>query len=306
MGASAAGSGGAGRRAGGAVAVLVAVVLGAAGCGAGAVPAGPGATPAPTTTPGSPAQPPPADSEPTGAGAPERALPVYYVVETPVGPRLQREFHRVAGTDDGSDAVREMLASPTGQDPDHRNPWPAGTRLREPVTTGGGAITVDLTGLAPGGQVGTAGAEAAVQQLVHTVQGALGSTDPVRILLDGAPVDELFGAVDTSGPVRRGDPYSTRSLVQIDSPAHGAVVGRTVEVTGEAAVFEATLLWDVSRDGEVVASGFTTTAEGQRFAPFAFTVELEPGEYVVRISEDDPSGGEGRPVMTADKAITVR
>jgi hypothetical protein len=56
----------------------------------------------------------------------------------------------------------------------------------------------------------------------------------------------------------------------------------------------------------VVASGFTTTAEGQRFAPFAFTVELEPGEYVVRISEDDPSGGEGRPVMTDDRTVTVR
>lgn len=286
-----------GRRAGGMVGALLVVVLGTAACATGPAPTGPAPTPAPTPAPA---------ATPAGADAPEHALPVYYVVETPVGPRLQREFHRVAGTDDGSDAVREMLASPTGQDPDHRSPWPAGTRLREPVAADGGVITVDLTGLTTGAQVGTAGAEMAVQQLVHTVQGALGSTDPVRILLDGAPVDELFGAVDTSGPVRRGDPYATRSLVQIDAPAHGAVVGRIVEVTGEAAVFEATLLWDVSRDGEVVASGFTTTAEGQRFAPFAFTVELEPGEYVVRISEDDPSGGEGRPVMTDDRTVTVR
>ncbi len=260
----------------------------------------------PTACAAEPGPPPPVPVVAAQPAGPERALPVHYVVETPVGPRLLREFHRIPGTDDGSDAVREMLASPTGLDPDLRTPWPAGTRLRTPVTAADGVITVDLTGVGPGAQLGTAGAEIAVQQLVHTVQGALGSTDPVRILLDGAPVDELFGAVATRDPVRRGDPYATRSPVQIDAPAHGAVVGRTVEVTGMAAVFEATLLWDVSRDGETVASGFATTAEGQRFAPFAFTVELEPGEHVVRISEDDPSGGEGRPVISDDRAITVR
>jgi hypothetical protein len=118
-------------------------------------------------------------------------------------------------------------------------------------------------------------------------------------------VPELWGAVGTAAPVERGDPYALRSLVQIDSPAEGARVGREVEVRGEAAVFEATVLWEVLRDGAVVQKGFTSTAEGQRFAPFAFTVTLEPGEYTVRISEDDPSDGEGRPVLTDDKSFTV-
>jgi hypothetical protein len=93
--------------------------------------------------------------------------------------------------------------------------------------------------------------------------------------------------------------------VQIDSPAEGAQVGREVEVRGEAAAFEATVLWEVLRDGAVVRKGFTSTAEGQRFAPFAFTVTLEPGEYTVRVHEDDPSDGEGRPVLTDDKTFTV-
>ncbi len=242
---------------------------------------------------------------PTAPAGPERALPVYYVAETAAGPRLQREFHRVAGTDPAGDALREMFAAPTGLDPDYRNPWPAGTRLRAPVTAADGTITVDLTGLTPGAQVGTAGAEMAVQQLVYTVQGALQSTDPVRILVDGEPED-LFGAVSTADPVGRGDGYATRSLVQIDAPAHGAVVGRSVRISGEAAVFEATLPWEVLADGVVVRSGVAMTAEGQRFAPFAFTVDLPPGDYVVRITEDDPSAGEGRPVMSDDKAITVR
>jgi hypothetical protein len=34
-------------------------------------------------------------------------------------------------------------------------------------------------------------------------------------------------------------------------------------------------------------------------------VTLEPGEYTVRIREDDPSGGEGRPALTDDRMFTV-
>ena len=144
-----------------------------------------------------------------------------------------------------------------------------------------------------------------MQQLVFTVQDASQSSDPVRILLDGRPVDRLWDAVDTSAPVERGDAYALRSLVQIDSPAHGATVGAPVEVIGEAAVFEATVRWQVLRDGAVVRSGFTSTTEGQRFAPYTFEVDLAPGEYIVRVLEDDPSGGEGRPVLSDDKAVTV-
>jgi hypothetical protein len=257
--------------------------------------------PAPAVQATAPQSTPPAE---TRGDESQVALPVYYVAETAAGFRLQREFHRVPSADPPSDAVREMLARPTGIDPDYRNPWPAGTTLRAPVRTTDGEIVVDLTGLGPA-QVGTELAELAVQQLVFTVQGALQKTDPVRILVDGQQVDELWGAVDISQPVRRGDAYALRSLVQIDAPAHGATVGRVVEVTGEAAVFEATVHWEVLRDGAVVRSGFTSTSEGQRFAPFAFEVTLDPGQYVVRIREDDPSGGEGRPVLTDDKAITV-
>jgi hypothetical protein len=217
---------------------------------------------------------------------------------------LQREFHRVPTTDPASDAVREMLAAPTGTDPDYHSHWPAGTQLRSPVRTENGTIVVDLA-LPQDSQVGAEFAQLTVQQLVFTVQAALQSTDPVRILVDGAPVDQLW-EVATAEPVTRGDEYALRSLVQIDGPAHGSVVGPNVEVTGEAAVFEATVGWQVLRSGAVLRSGFTSTTEGQRFAPFAFTVPLAPGEYVIRVLEDDPSDGEGRPVLTDDKAVTVR
>jgi hypothetical protein len=253
----------------------------------------PSPTPAPTQVPT-----PPPESD----GGPQVAVPVYYVAETAAGFRLQREFHRVATSDPAGAAVREMLAD--GTDPDYRTHWPRGTTLRAPVVHEAGEIVVDLAGVGSA-QVGTALAELTVQQLVFTVQAALQSVDPVRILVDGRQVPELWGAVNTAEPVQRGDPYVLRSLVQIDTPAHGALVGRDVQVSGEAAVFEATVLWEVLRDGELVQKGAAGTAEGQRFAPFAFTVTLEPGEYTVRIREDDPSGGEGRPVLTDDRTFTV-
>ncbi len=233
-----------------------------------------------------------------------RAVPVYYAADTPSGPRLQREFHAVATIDVGSAAVREMLGA-RPLDEDYRTLWPGTAALRSSVTREGGAIVVDLTGVgreAPD----RATAALALQQLVLTVQGALQSTDPVRVLVDGQRTDRLWGLVDVGTPVARADQTAVRSLVQIDSPADGATVGRDVVVTGEAAVFEATLPWEVRQGDRVVASGVATTAEGQRFSPYRFTVRLEPGQYVLVVTEDDPSGGAGRPPFTDTKRITVR
>ncbi|NMI01942.1 Gmad2 immunoglobulin-like domain-containing protein [Pseudonocardia acidicola] len=242
---------------------------------------------------------------PAPAAPAPQALPVYYVGQTAAGYRLFREFHPVAAADPASEAVREMLAV-RAADPDYRSYWPAGTRLLSPVTRADGVITVDLSAEAASpAQVGAELAELTVQQLVFTVQAALQATDPVRVLIAGRPVPELWGHVPLARPVARGDEYTVRSLVQIDAPADGAGVGPEVTVTGEAAVFEATLPWQVRRDGAVVRSGVTSTQEGQRFSPFRFTVPLEPGVYEVRVTEDDPSGGEGRPPLVDTKRVTV-
>jgi hypothetical protein len=235
----------------------------------------------------------------------ERAVPLYYVTDTPAGPRLAREFRRVrVDTDPGTAAVTALFAAPTGAVPEHRNTWPTGSALAAPVTHADGVVTVDLTAQA----AGTTPADPilAVQQVVYTVTGALGTTDPVQVLVAGKQVTRLWGdGVDTSRPVARADPLGIRVLVGIDDPADGASVRSPVRIAGEAAVFEATLLWEIRQNGSVVRSGSTTTAEGQRFAPYAFSVELPPGDYEIRVAEDDPSGGAGRPVMTDTRRITV-
>lgn len=245
----------------------------------------PATTRTPTTLAGAPTVGAPV-ANPADQG---RALPIYYVAQTAAGPRLQREFHRLAAVDPASEAVRAMLAQPTGTDPDYHNPWPAGTTLRAPVTSTPGAITVDLSSAPPADPLAT-------QQLVFTVQGALGVTTPVRLLHDGVPVGP---------PIPRGDAYALRSLVQIDGPADGTSTTSPLTVDGEAAVFEATVHWTVESAGKVVRTGVTATAEGQVFAPFRFSLELPPGRYTVRISEDDPSDGAGRPVLTDDRSVVI-
>lgn len=234
-----------------------------------------------------------------------RALPVYYVARTDAGPRLYREFHSVSTADPVSDAVRELLAAPTGTDPDYHSNWPAGTGLASPVRHSGGVFTVNLTGPVNTALIGAELAEFTVQQLVYTVQGAAQSTDPVRITVDSGPIAELWGHVATDKPIGRADPYATRSLVQIDNPADGARVGRTFTVSGEAAAFEANVPWEVLRGGSVVRSGHTMTGDGTRFSAYEFTLTLEPGEYTVRVLQDDPSGGEGGPPVDDTKVVQV-
>ncbi|MFR9801504.1 Gmad2 immunoglobulin-like domain-containing protein [Pseudonocardia sp. RS010] len=233
---------------------------------------------------------------------------VWFVGSTPAGDRLYRERRALAeGGPDGvppdpaGTAVRELLAG-RPQDPDYRTDWPAGVALRGPVTHADGVFTVDLA--PPGPLPGPAGL--ALQQLVQTVQSTTGVGDPVQVLVDGRPASTLLG-VDVSRPLTAEDPLVVRALVQLDDPVEGALVGSPVAVSGEAAVFEATVVWAV-RDpsGRTVRSGFATTTEGQTFAPYRFEVPLAAGTYDLVVSEDDPSGGEGRAPMTDTARITVR
>jgi hypothetical protein len=290
-------------RHGGDAGAWTALVLGAAllaGCSASTVGTG-----VPVVPPAGPSVTAPPGESP----ATQQALPLYYVTDTPAGPRLAREFRRLPvssdpATDRGTAAVTALLAAPTGNVPGHRNTWPVGAAPAAPVTHADGVVTVDLNARAAAAE--PADPILAVQQLVYTVTGALGTTDPVQLLVAGEQVPRLWDdGVDTSRPVPRADPLGVRVLVGIDDPAEGATLRSPVRVSGEAAVFEATLLWEVRRGDAVVRSGFTSTAEGQRFAPYAFSLDLPPGDYEIRVTEDDPSDGAGRAAMTDSRRVTV-
>jgi len=261
-----------------------------------------------TPDPGSSSSTEPAPSstaEPTTTDSSMITVPVYYATDTGTDLRLVREFRSLP--DAGGPALTAARAVLAGSplDPDYTGLWNPAGEVRS-VRTVDGTVEVDLSTAATVTTTGSAGAELAVQALVYSVTGALQSDDPVRILVEGTPVDELFGVLDTRAPIARDDPLSVRLLVQINEPNQGDVVGPTVTVGGEAAVFEATLPWKVlAPDGAVLQSGTAMTSEGQRFAPFSFTVTLEPGDYVVVITQDDPSDGEGGPLQQDSRAFTV-
>ncbi len=248
--------------------------------------------------------PSPSPTRSTSPPAKTTTVDVYYMVDTRVGLRLAREQHDVPESRAVEAAIAAMIAG--ADDPDYTTTWNPDTRIRS-VRRHGGDVTVDLSADARRANVGSAGAALMIQQLVHTVTGAAPGTAEVTLLIDGEPAGELWGAVSWDGPVRRDQPMDVRHLVQIDTPRERSVVMSPVVVTGEAAVFEATLPWRVlDRTGRTVRSGVAQTSEGQRFARFRFEIPLPPGNYTIEITEDDPSGGVAGARMTDTKTIVIR
>jgi hypothetical protein len=229
---------------------------------------------------------------------------VYYLADTRSGLRLTREVRDLPGADPAKEAVQAMIAGP--QDPDYRSTWNPRTKVLS-VSRAGSVVAVDLSAAAGKASVGSDVAQRMVQQLVYTVTEAVRRPHAkVRLTLAGQPAGDLWGAVSWRDPVGRADPAAVRMLVQIDSPRDGATTGSPVKVSGEADAFEANVPWQVlDGNGNVVRQGATTAREGMTFSPYSFAVKLPPGTYTVRVTEDDPSGGEGGAPMADTKRITV-
>ena len=231
------------------------------------------------------------------------AVPAYYAIDTRAGLRLARETAEVETDDPVVTAVERMITGPA--DPDYSTTWNPATQVLG-VSRQGETIVVNLSEDARTADVGSPGAALMIQQLVYTVTEASEEDVPVQLLIEGEPAGELWGAVAWDGPVSREDPLNVRMLVQIDVPGEGADVTSPVAVSGDAAAFEANVPWKVlDSGGAEVQAGNTLTSEGQTFAPFSFTVDLEPGTYTIVITEDDPSDGAGGTPMSDSKTVTV-
>lgn len=282
-------------------AVLAATLVLLAGCGDDDEPDG---TTAPSTTTAAPTSAAPASptgepTEPAGVWA-----TVYFMVDTRAGLRLARERQEL-GDDSVQQAVEAMIAGP--QDPDYSTPWNPGTEVLA-VTQEDGLITVDMSEAARIANIGSEGAALMIQQLVWTVTEAAGdATAGVQLLIEGEPAGDLWGVMTWEYPAARAEAMEVRMLVQLDVPAENEVFPSSpVTISGEAAAFEANVPWRITdADGAEVASGFTLTSEGQTFAPFSFDVELEPGEYVVEVTEDDPSDGAAGTPMSDTRTFSV-
>lgn len=266
-----------------------------------------------------------AEPSPTPSASPTETEPsvervaaaVYYVGDTPHGPRLYREFVRVPA-DDRLEAAVDFAIGGGMSDPDYRTLWPRTTGDVQVSLDGvgdDGTITVDLPDTDAHDRPSSMTereAQLAIQQVIYTAQGAVGGRIPVQFLMNGNHTDTVLG-VPTSEPLANDNPVETLSLVNISSPGEGDVVtGDSLEVSGVANSFEANVPMRILQGGKVAWQGFTT-AEGcceEKLFPFSTTVDvsaLAPGEYVLEASTDDPSGGaEGNGPFVDTKRIVIR
>jgi hypothetical protein len=267
-------------------------------------------TPSTSSTP-----PPSSSSEPTtsapstttATGGELDAVPVYWVGDSKVDSWLYREFQTVPDVGGELKSAVQQAMSGDPLDPDYRTAWSEPSSLE--VTRDGDAITVDVSADAfANGQVGSKEALLAVQQVVWTATAAAGSPGPVTILVDGGPSD-AWGAVALGEPMTRD--VALQPGIWLDTPNEGAEVpAGTVTVSGVSRAFEGTIQWEVvDTAGTVVQDGFTQGGANETFAPFEIEVDLQAGEYVVHVWDDDESDGEsaeGPRIFEQTRAFTVR
>jgi len=242
-------------------------------------------------------------------------LAVYFVGDTPAGPRLFREFQQetvAAGWTQRLVVALDRAVHGDAVDDDYGTAWPSGSPgvVSADVDEASGQILItlgqgaDLT-LPPAGSTPDAG-RLAVQQLVYTAQAVVKERLPVVFAgPDGEPLDSVLG-VDVSPEVVEAPAIDVQAPVWVATPQDGEQVGRTFTVEGRGAFFEANVSWQLLRGGQVVADGFATAEECCTLSPYSFRVTADPGDYVLRVFEADVSGGEGVGEQQDTKRITVR
>ncbi len=238
------------------------------------------------------------------------AVPIYFVGDTPQGPRLFREFRQVEADNPLAEAVALMTAG-DADDPDYRTLYPDGSFASVEFSEGAGAIVVqvndDSWNTPPGGMTKQQ-AKLAVQQLVYTVQGVQQDRLPVLVQKGSDPVP-LFG-VSTEGGLKEAPQNNVLALVNVTQPQENSEPGATFLASGVANSFEATVPWEVrDESGAKVLDGFATAEGwGDHLYPWESVVDasgLPPGTYTFVAMTDDPSGGEGGGPTEDTKTFTL-
>lgn len=251
--------------------------------------------PGPIDTPTSAVDPTPTEDS-TDATIPTLGTYGYYLGDTSSGTGLYREYVEVPANNPLDAALLALQTTPT--DPDYRTPWPTGS-FADAGFDGigkGGVITVVLADGSlhdrPAG-MSQAEAEAAIQQVVYTMQGAVDA--PVQFMFNHNPIDQVLG-VPTSEPLASASPLATLSHVSISDPPEGMTVSGSFDARGFGNSFEANVGWQIRQGDATVLEG-SFTADGymdDKLFPWHGTVDvsaLDPGTYTFAVSEDDPSGG---------------
>jgi hypothetical protein len=218
------------------------------------------------------------------------AYALYYVGDTPTGPRLFREYRDGPGPLTTPDAAISMLLSEP-DDPDYTSYWSEGQLLGASVENGMIEVDVDPS------QVAGPLDELALQQVIYTVQAAAGDSFlPIQFVHDGNPVAEV-GGLPTSEPLDNAPQLDVLALASISDPSDRRVVEGAFSANGRASSFEGSVPWELrDADDNVVRDGNAQTfGSVDRLDPWATgpidVSDLDPGEYTFVVMTADPSGG---------------
>lgn len=239
----------------------------------------------------------PGDDDPATAGAGQTAVAAYFVGDTPLGPRLFREFQAVTRTADAPRALAalRLLETDAGpSDPDYTTAWPDGSFTDVRVTDT--VIEVDLAD-----RHRAVPDELAAQQAVFTVQAALGSTLPVRFRTPGGPVD-------VAGKALSGRDNDRLAPVNVTDPVEGHTVDDLLTVRGVVSLSGpaiSSVRWELrTTDGEVLASG-EAAVEGGAWEQTSSIADVPAGTHVLVVSI--PVTGDGPAGRATDtRTLTVR
>ena len=258
----------------------------------------------------------PSNTPATGVAS-ESAIPVpeklqdyefYFVSETAQGFRLVREVHQVSKVENDlgdEKGLNSLIMLVNGQlppfDGDHRTLWNNGTKVNS-VSVVEGIATVDLTL----GRI-SLGSESelrAIDQIVWTLIGNDPTVTSVKFTVDGLVSESLAGHVDFAQEFALAPSYEVLASVWINL-LDRSDVKNPVSVSGSACIFEANVAWELTQGGEVVDSGSTTAATAcpDRSDWSIQLGELDPGNYVLKVSDLSPK--DGSPIFEDTKAFTV-
>lgn len=231
--------------------------------------------------------------------ATSRAVPVYFVGDTPSGPRLYREFQRGTGPMSAETFALDAALAGASLDPDYRSAWPADTGVGGYFASEG-EITVDLVGDVHDRPAGMSEAEAglAVEQLVRTAQALFQQGRvPVRLTIDNELSDQVLG-VPTSEPLAAGPDLEVLAHVSLSEPSEGRTirVGKALHIDGVGLSEDGRVSIRVEgREGAArfLDATFDLEPTVGRLAPFTmdlFLGDLEPGDYDVEVTVTNPDG----------------
>jgi Immunoglobulin-like domain of bacterial spore germination len=267
--------------------------------------------PAPSSS--TPADPSPSSSSgepsPSDTAGPARvAAPIYFVGDTPQGPRLFREFQQVEA-DNPADEALAILSGGAADDPDYGSLLPGG-QLRLAAYDELASVTVPEEARDRPGDMSSKDVKLAVQQVVYTVQGVLQKRIPVGFVTEDGDSTTFLGLSTPTGGFQAAAQNNVLALVNVTQPQENSEPGATFMASGVANSFEATVPWQVlDANGNKVLDGFATAEGwGDHLYPWESEVDasgLAPGTYTFVAMTDDPSGGEGGGPTEDTKTFTL-